>query len=311
MIGITFRQLQVFVLAAEAGSFRACAERLGVTQVSVSDHIRSLEKQLGRPLFLRRRGASCSLTADGRRAFERCAALLGEAESFLEEFARGPKPGARRRLVVGAPGYLAYRLSRQLADFGAAHPELALELATIDHAPLAEALVRGEVDVACFLALGPDPRVDSELLWHEPVGLYVGPEHPLAGRRRVEPAELRALPFVYLPPRSVLRGLIDEVLQRIGLQGCPVGFQTENMEHVRRGVKRSAGFACLFDYSVEPDVARGDLVRLPLSCALPALQARLAVRPTRRADRTVRELVAGIRAQRSRGLSAGTAQQSL
>ena len=37
MLGITFRQLQVFVEAVDVGSFRACAERLGVTQVTGGD----------------------------------------------------------------------------------------------------------------------------------------------------------------------------------------------------------------------------------------------------------------------------------
>ena len=76
MLGITFRQLQVFVEAVDVGSFRACAERLGITQVSISDHIRSLERQVGRPLFERRRGATASLTEDGRVAYRHAVALL-------------------------------------------------------------------------------------------------------------------------------------------------------------------------------------------------------------------------------------------
>ena len=53
---ITFRQLEILSAVVEHGNFRRCAEALGISQVSVSEHMKSLEVQLGVELFLRSRG---------------------------------------------------------------------------------------------------------------------------------------------------------------------------------------------------------------------------------------------------------------
>ncbi|MGE5721767.1 MAG: LysR family transcriptional regulator, partial [Sphingomonadales bacterium] len=61
----TLRQLATFVQAARAGSFAKAADQLGISQPAVSDHIATLERRIGRPLFIRRRGASSQLTEAG------------------------------------------------------------------------------------------------------------------------------------------------------------------------------------------------------------------------------------------------------
>ncbi len=288
MVGITFRQLQVFVETAEAGSFRLSAERLGVTQVSVSDHIRALERQLGRPLFVRRRGAPAALTEDGRRAHERAAALLTQANAFVDEFR--PAQGRRRKLVLGAPGYISFRLSHALADFGLAHPELQLEIEAYDHESPLEGMPQGQVDIGLFLTLEDAAPQGSTLLWREPLGLYVGAQHPLANRVRVEPEELRAYPFIYLPERSQLRGLIDSALARVGVSGSPVALQTENAFLARRSVMQGHGFGCFFANSMDADIRRGDARLLPLAVPAPVLEVRILVRQARRGDRAVQQL---------------------
>ena len=292
MLGITFRQLQVFVETVEAGSFRLCAERLGMAQVSVSDHIRALEKQLGRPLFTRRRGAPAGLNDDGRRAYERSIALLAQANAFLDEFLPVRPGGARRKLVLGAPGYVSFRLSHALADFGLSHPELQLEVEVYDHESLLEGLPQGRVDVGLFLTLEDMAPPGSVLLWREPLALYIGALHPLANRASVDPADLREHPFIYLPERHQLRGLMDSALSRIGVSGSPVALQTENAVLARRSVIQGHGFGCFFENMVPADIRDGDLQRLPLAVGIPPLEVRMLVRPARRGDRAVQQLTA-------------------
>ncbi len=125
MIGITLRQLEVFVGAIEADSFRACAERLSISQMAVSEHVRALEKRLGYPL-LNRRGATATPTGLGRQAYGQARQILAATREFLS--ASGPIPEARRRLRVAAHGYIVETISKHLARFVSARPDLALEL---------------------------------------------------------------------------------------------------------------------------------------------------------------------------------------
>jgi molybdenum-dependent DNA-binding transcriptional regulator ModE len=50
-MALTFRKLEVFVAVAEDGNFRKAAERLGISQPSVSSQIKSMERYLGYQLF--------------------------------------------------------------------------------------------------------------------------------------------------------------------------------------------------------------------------------------------------------------------
>ena len=298
MLGITFRQLQVFVEAVDVGSFRACAERLGVTQVSVSEHIRSLERQIGRPLFDRRRGTTASLTEQGRQAYGHAVALLAQIDSFVDTFATAREQRPRRRLIIAAPNYVSFRLAQVFAEFGSRHPQWQVEIEPTDQESATETIARGKADMGFILALEGAAPPTSALIWRERLGLYAGREHVLAGRRRVSAAELSAFPFIYLPKKYPLRGVIEAVLEKSGIAGNPIALQTDNPVLARRTLMQGKAIGCLFAHTVGADVEKGDLIELPLPRAALTVEVRLVTSQgtlARRASRALIEL-----AERSR-----------
>jgi LysR family transcriptional regulator, transcriptional activator of the cysJI operon len=298
VLGITFRQLQVFVEAVDVGSFRACADRLGVTQVSVSDHIRSLERQIGRPLFERRRGATASLTQDGRQAYRHAVALLAEIDSFVDAFSSAHDERPRRRLIIAAPNYVSFRLAQVFAEFGSRHPQWQVEIEPTDHESAAETIARGKADIGFILALEGAAPPGSTLIWREGLGLYAGRQHPLAGRRRVSPAELSTWPFIYLPKKYPLRGVIESVLEKSGIAGNPIALQTDNPVLARRTLMQGKAIGCLFAHTVRADVEKGDLIELSPTREAPAVEVRLVSSQgtlARRASRALIELAEGSR----------------
>lgn len=78
----TLRQLDIFVSAARMGSFALVADRFGISQPAVSDHIRTLENHLGQRLFDRRRGTTPLLTPAGEDLLERAIGLLSASDSL-------------------------------------------------------------------------------------------------------------------------------------------------------------------------------------------------------------------------------------
>src|ERR1700719_2790291 len=128
---LEFELLRSFVAVADCGGFRHAAERLNLTQSTVSQQIKRLELETKRPLF-RRTTRSVALTDDGEM-------LLGDARRLLqlEEAARhrlaGPRLSGTVRLGVveeGAGGSLPSAL-RRLATF---HPGVKLEVKIGVHA---------------------------------------------------------------------------------------------------------------------------------------------------------------------------------
>jgi LysR family transcriptional regulator, transcriptional activator of the cysJI operon len=299
VLGITFRQLQVFVEVVDIGSFRACAERLGVRQVSVSDHIRSLERQIGRSLFERRRGATASLTEDGRQAYRHAVTLLAQIDSFVETFSSIHDERPRRRLIIAAPDYVSFRLAQVFAEFGSRHPQWQVEIEPTDAESATEAIAHGKADIGFILALEGAAPAGSALIWRERLGLYAGREHPLAGRRRVAPAELSTWPFIYLPKKYPLRGVVEAVLEKSGIAGNPIAVQTDNPVLARRTLMQGKAIGCLFAHTVKADVEKGDLVELPLARnETLVVEVRLVTSPgtlARRASRALIDLAEGSR----------------
>lgn len=291
MLGITFRQLQVFVEAVDVGSFRGCAERLGVTQVSVSDHIRSLERQIGRSLFERRRGATASLTEDGRQAYRHAVTLLAEIDSFVAAFSSAHDERPRRRLIVAAPNYVSFRLAQVFAEFGSRHPQWQVEIEPTDHESATDTIGRGKADIGFILALEGAAPPGSALIWRERLGLYAGREHPLASRKRVSPAELSTWPFIYLPKKYPLRGVIEAVLSKSGIAGNPIAVQTDNPVLARRTLMQGKAIGCLFAHTVRLDVDKGDLVELPLTGNALAVEVRMVTSQGTLARRAAQDLI--------------------
>ena len=161
--------LRAFEAAGRMGSFTAAALNLTVAQSAVSRHVIVLEKFLGVPLF-ERRPSQLVLTEAGRhllpavtRSFDRIDRALGDI--MLEHGT--PQP----RLRVVLPPTFAHQLAVPiLRDFRAAHPEIALEIAS---RPAAEA----ESDAALAVAYS-EPRVTdaiNDLLWMERLAVVCAP----------------------------------------------------------------------------------------------------------------------------------------
>ena len=84
---LDIRHLRYFLAVAEAGSFSRAADRLGISQPSVSQQMRDLEAGLRVPLF-QRRGKRILLTPRGLIFQEHARAVLPQLENFLPELNR-------------------------------------------------------------------------------------------------------------------------------------------------------------------------------------------------------------------------------
>jgi DNA-binding transcriptional LysR family regulator len=161
---LDFELLRTFVAVADCGGFHRAAERLNLTQSTVSQQIKRLELETKRPLF-RRTTRSVALTDDGEM-------LLGDARRLLqlEEAARqrlgAPRLSGTVRLGVVeeiAGGSLPSALGR----FAALHQGVKLEVQIGVSAVLIEQLNAGRLDVV--FAKRPLGTAKGRLVWREPL----------------------------------------------------------------------------------------------------------------------------------------------
>ncbi|MBK9246309.1 MAG: LysR family transcriptional regulator [Burkholderiales bacterium] len=144
------RALQYFVAAAEGGSFSAAARHFEVSVPAVTKLIGALERELGTRL-LDRSTRGLKLTARGETYREVCAPLLAQLD-HVDRLVSGGAAAKARTLVVGAPPLLSRALLiPALPRFRERHPQVKIDLRTVDHLTVTDNEARG-IDV--LVALG-------------------------------------------------------------------------------------------------------------------------------------------------------------
>lgn len=296
MASVTLRQLEIFASIVEHGSFRACARQLGVSQVAISDHVRQLEERLGHRLFERVRGGSSILSPEGERAFLHASKVLQARDKLIEEMTGKRQPTHRRKLVIAAHSYIFRYFQEALAQFEEDHPEIGIELDldTFTAVPLAEKMQSRAVDIGFFYALEPPAEMETILVWHEPLALFVSQDHILAQQEQVTVDDMLNFPVIRLGPRNRLRLLIDQAMAHAGLGRCSVATETDNYGLILTNLRGGLGFACMFESSAADLMSFGGLKRVAFVGDLPAIEVHRAIRPPWNSDPVVAKLLAAL-----------------
>jgi DNA-binding transcriptional LysR family regulator len=192
------RQLRSFVVVAEELHFRRAADRLHLAQPSVSQHIRSLEAELGVRLFERnRRGAT--LTAAGATLYTEARDLLSRAEAAAA-LTRAAASGQRGRLRVSLSRSLTGGVPGAIVDaYRSRYPEVELELMLGTTMLHVEQLHAGEIDAGFVRPPLEDPGLQELLLGREALVCVLPARHRLTRRTTIRPADLRDEPLVWWP----------------------------------------------------------------------------------------------------------------
>ena len=254
----TLRQFEVFLAVAKAGSFRAAAEAMHLSQPALSQHVAEMERELGTRLF-DRLGRKVALTEAGRVLEEHAHRLFASLASAREAVAdlSGLKRGS---LVLGAsttPGI--YVLPGMIAAFQGKYPGVALSL-RIGNSALIEEQIRGnELDLGVVgghpLRLGEE-CVAAGLL--DELVLIVPPSHPWARRREIQPSQLEGERLLVREEGSATRQVTERALQRAGGH-IKASMELGHTEAIKQAVIAGLGIAFVSIHAIRGEVSVGRL----------------------------------------------------
>jgi DNA-binding transcriptional LysR family regulator len=257
----TLRQLQLLVAAARTLSFTRAAREVHLTQPAVSMQIRELERIAGLPLFDRSRGR-LRLTAAGEALAVHARRILGELRDAEESLAAlaGLSRGRLEIAVVSTAKYFAPRL---LALFARRHPGIELRLLVNNRAETIRLLADDEVDLAITGTTPHELPLEARPFARHPLVIVAPPEHPLAGRRRVAPAELSGETFLVREPGSGTRAALERFLRGARVHPGRTAEMHSN-ETIKQAVMAGMGIAFLSGHAVVIELAAGHLIVLPV-----------------------------------------------
>lgn len=156
---------RTFLTVVSAGNFVSAAERLFITQSTVSSRIQSLEQQLGCQLFVRNK-AGTTLTAGGRQFQKHAVTLMRTIEKARQDV--GISQGFRASLTIGGRiGIWEDLLLRWLPLMRAAEPDIAIHAEVGVEEELMSGLVDGRIDIAALYTPQSRPGLTVEPLFEE------------------------------------------------------------------------------------------------------------------------------------------------
>jgi DNA-binding transcriptional LysR family regulator len=261
-MSITFRQLEIFVAAAGDCNFRRTADRLGVSQPSISNQIRALEEQVGKSLFERRRGSPPMLSAEGEAYLEKARELVQGRQDM--EMQGRDQPGTRsvRLTVTAGLLLLDVYIRPQLPAFCERHPNIVLDFVPLHPTRGAVPMVlSGEVDLAVFTGdFVNDERLVSEIINTVGCSIYASPA--LARRASRPGARIADLPFLMPPSDYRPTRWMGRTLKEVGVEPRNIVARSQFPDVISNMCVEGRGAAVLFDHFATHGVAAGKLVKI-------------------------------------------------
>jgi LysR family transcriptional regulator, low CO2-responsive transcriptional regulator len=187
-MAITLNQLSSFLAVAREGSVSGAAEKLYVTQPSISAAVSALSREIGVDLT-ERVGRGIGLTAAGEAFRPYAADVLGLIEQGRQAAREAADFSMRSLRIVAVATAAEYVVPSLLRAFHRLHPEVNLALEVANRATVFERVLEHEVDVAIAGRPPEDERIAGLAFLKNDLALIVAPDDALAGRT-IRPEEL-------------------------------------------------------------------------------------------------------------------------
>ena len=256
--------LRTFITTAELESFSLAAEQLYLTQPAISKRIAALEEELGAKLF-DRIGRHVSLTEAGRTLLQRARIILQEVEDSRRLISNlsGTVSG---RLSIGTSHHIGlHRLPPVLRRYSADYPEVELDLHFMDSEAACRAVLAGGLELG-IVTLPPDPLagLHSESIWHDPLAIVVGLDHPLAKQTRLALEQLADYPAILPAQGTYTRELLEQAFAPRDVK-LKTGMTTNYLETIKMMVAVGLGWSVLPHTMLGEELVALDIKGISLS----------------------------------------------
>jgi DNA-binding transcriptional LysR family regulator len=254
-----FNQFTFFAAIAKHGNLTKASRELKVSQPSISQQMRLLERDYGVKLY-RRSGKGIELTDAGRLFLSRVAPILKQVEQIKSIFPQREEGAETGRLKIGGTfGPSTLLLPSLAVQFKKTHADIEIELRTRSVQRLEQLLLNGHVEIAVSTHRPHHAELAWEPFRRERMVLFVSSAHPLARKIKVTLVDVQAFPLVIRYIRGV-QGATVRLLNELAGQGLKfkIGMRCEVPDAIKEAVEKNAGIGIVFEDVVKREVERGE-----------------------------------------------------
>ena len=211
-MNINYTRIHNFLVTVKHMNMNSAARELFITQPALSLSISKLEEELGLVLFYRKKNRLI-LSREGKLLLPRLEKIRNEVENLIGEV-EALKLDADKHINISFSGS-AYVFS-ELYYSGVMErlPSISAKLSFVDFQQALYLLLSEQTDIAITYPVINHPRVTSEIIYTEPIGVVLPACHPMAGKEILELTELSELLFHGLNKNHLFRYQVDKILAK-------------------------------------------------------------------------------------------------
>ncbi|MBI5920828.1 MAG: LysR family transcriptional regulator [Betaproteobacteria bacterium] len=261
MKNISLRQLKIFEAVARHLSFSRAAAELHLSQPAVSMQVRALEEDAG--LRLTEQVGKRIFTTDAGAELARHARLIAQQLAAAEDALAAIRGLASGHLSVGVVSTAKYFAPRLLAQFRARHPGIALQLNVNNRQAIVRQLGDNEIDLAIMGTPPLELETAADTFAINPLVFIAAPDHALARKRRLAPADIAGETFLVREAGSGTRGAMERYFIEQDLAPAH-RFEMSSNETIKQAVMAGMGISFISEHTIRLELDVGLLVRLPV-----------------------------------------------
>ncbi len=262
-------QLYYLVEIARYNSFSSAAEKLHISQPSLSQAINKLEKELGVKLFKRTRTGSI-LTENGKEIVKKAQEVLLKFEE-LEQLANKKSSTYSGTLSIGViPSIYMALLPTVLEIYKNKFPYVNLEIKEGGTHEIKQEIKDGKLDIGLIAIFDKNDKYNENLYYEKllvgKIMACVGKNHPLASQKTILPSQIIEYPIIaFNSDKYILLDIVSRVTKKYG--EFKTLFKTENSESAKKVIAQGVAIGFYSDLSLrnDPYVQLGQIFPLEIS----------------------------------------------
>lgn len=255
--------LKVFAAVVEQKTTTKAAKTLGMTQPGVSKHLSRLEEGVGGKLF-KREGKYLVINEFGEFLYEKVKKILGDVEALSDLSYGELLPAGSLKLGLTDAATLIVT-PPSLIEFRKRYPRIHISLDIDSSTHIEEGVTLGRYDIGVITAPHKsNPIFDQEILYEDMIDVVVGPEHPLAKKKRVSLGDVALYPLIISPRRRRTRSILDDAFKAHGLKMKDTIEVYLNNAAVRLA-EAGLGVALLPRLFINREISRSRCAHLPIA----------------------------------------------
>jgi DNA-binding transcriptional LysR family regulator len=255
---MTIRHLKVFITVAELGSMTKAAEKLYISQPSVSQTIAELENHYQLKLF-ERLSRKLYLTAHGKQLLSYARHIVSLFNQMEQKLKRAQTSST---LKIGASITVGICILSELAGkFLQKYPKLKIESVVDNTTVIEELVLKSELDFALVEGLIHSQDIIAKPFCDDELILISGAQHHLSTKVQITIDELAQENLILRESGSGTRELFENTMLAKG-KSLKIGWVCNNSEAIKNAVASNMGVSVISKLAVENELKTGRLVQI-------------------------------------------------